>query len=643
MSLPVVSVGVDLGTSNSVLAVSVGDLASASEQVIPIPQIESPGRIFSSSVLPSQLYLPLRDESERGDFNLPWDSGAFTGQVVRPVVGTFAKEQSALIPERVVCSAKSWLCCRTVDPRGQILPWRSEIEEGKISPLAASAAYLSHLRQAFQAEFVTEDLNTHSLVLTVPASFDEGARELTREAAKLAGWSQVTLLEEPLAALYAWLVKQQDNWRDSLEPGDLVLVCDVGGGTTDFSLVAVGEYSGDLSGDHSGENSGELRFERLSVGEHILLGGDNMDLAIAHHLRQILEDQGQEITEWQFHALTHASRAAKERILSDGELDSVAVAIAGRGSSMFAKSLSVQLERSVVSSLLLEGYFPSVSRSESEALGSEVTRERASIGLGLQELGLNYASDPAITRHLARFLYRSRITVEGDERLKHFAEKQLAQSSNLLLPTVILFNGGVFHSMIFQNRVLDVCREWMGGEELKALSLEAQLDTAVAFGAAAYGKILKTGKGIRIRAGVAHSYYVGLQRSALAVPGIRPKISALCIAPQGMEEGTEAELAGHTFGAVVGQPVEFRLFHSNTRANTQQGVLVEDAERELTEGQPVSAELDPPEGSKNGDVVPVYLKSHVSEVGELELSLKHQGSSKAWRLTLSQGRKPSLG
>ena len=337
------SIGIDLGTSNSAIAVK--ELSGGAARVIEIPQLVAPGAIASKKLLPSSYYIAHAQEFSPGATKLPWsaeDAGF--------VVGEFARERGALAPDRLVSSAKSWLSHRHVDRKAPILPWKSAIQEAKVSPFAASVAYLSHLRAAFVAELrgrgVGDPIADSQIVLTVPASFDESARGLTHEAAAEAGWGEVTLLEEPQAALYSWLEARGESWRSELQAGDIVLICDVGGGTADFSLVSVQD------------RNGILELVRISVGEHILLGGDNMDLALAYSLLGNLEAQGHALDQWQFMSLVHAASRAKELLLSDEQLDEVPIAIAARGSSLFAKTISTKLSRDQAYQVLLGGFFP---------------------------------------------------------------------------------------------------------------------------------------------------------------------------------------------------------------------------------------------------------------------------------------------
>src|SRR5690625_357024 len=594
------TLGIDLGTSNCALALAQAD--SADVRIVPVTQILGAGKIGERDLLPSALYLPNPDEFSRGSLSLPWSDGE------NQVVGTFARDHGALVPDRLILSAKSWLCQSHVDRKAPILPLKSDLPEGKLSPVEVSQRFLDHLRQSFsQAEAGNPALGDCEIVLTVPASFDEVARGLTREAATAAGFSKATLLEEPLAAFYAWLGETGDGWREQISPGDVVLVCDVGGGTADFSLIAVGE------------RDGNLELNRISVGDHILLGGDNLDLALAYTVRAALEAQGTAIDDWQFLALIHGCRKGKETLLADPEMESVPISLPTRGSSLFAKTVSAELTQEQVRAVVLDGFLPLTAIEDHPA---------ARRSAGLQEFGLAYASDPVISKHLARFLCRSLENVRANDQLSAIVPEE-SRAETFLRPTAVLFNGGVFNAPALRNRVLELLRSWgSDAKELTGLSL----DLAVARGAAHYGKIALTGEGIRIRAGAARSYYLGLESSMPAVPGFTPSVQAVCVVPQGMEEGSGKKLEGRQFGLVTGEPVTFRFFSAWTRAGDDVGTLVRDAEKELIETANLEVTLEAIDGQEEGDVVPVQLHSFLNELGALELWMRHEPTGKDWKL-----------
>ncbi|HSF47712.1 MAG TPA: Hsp70 family protein, partial [Burkholderiales bacterium] len=613
------SLGIDLGTSNS--CISICKVEERVARGVEITQVLAPTVIGEKPLLPSALYIPAAGEYAEGAFSLPW-SDAEEG--VTSVAGTFARERAALVPDRLVVSAKSWLCNPHVDRREPILPWQSELAEGKVSPLEASRRYLEHLRHAAAYHLSKQGdgagLEDCHVVLTVPASFDEVARALTHEAAVAAGFESVTLLEEPQAAFYAWIAHSQADeravpWTDQVAAGDLVLVCDIGGGTADFSLIAVAEAPRGLSK--------ELELHRIAVGEHILLGGDNMDLALAYALKGKIEADGHELDHWQFLALMHGARTAKEKLLSDEVLQEVPIAVPSRSSSLFAKTLSTTLCREEVVSVLVEGYFPLTAMSELPA-------QRKSVGL--QEYGLDYATEPAASKHLARFLRRSLENVKSDEKLATLiAHPEELERASFLKPTAVLFNGGVFEAEIFRRRIVELLLSWLGPDaKLKELK-SAGLDIAVSRGAAYYGAVQASGGGIRIRAGTSRSYYLGLESPMPAVPGYVPPVKGICIVPQGTEEGTELELPNRQFGLVTGEAAEFRFFSSEIRAGDRVGTIVDNATCSLNELSGLTLTLPAVEGAI-GQVVPVTLHPLVTEVGTLELWMQHTQSERRWKL-----------
>ena len=610
--------GIDLGTSNSCL--SLCEVETGRARGIDITQVLGPGVIGEKPLLPSALYIPASGEYAEGSFALPWDDAASAGSVV----GTFARERAALVPDRLVTSAKSWLCNPHVDRRAPILPWQSDLAEARVSPLEASRRYLAHMRDAalhwFAREGIHATLDDCHVVLTVPASFDEVARSLTHEAAAAAGLGEVTLLEEPQAAFYAWIAHSEadptaGHWTDQVAAGDLVLVLDIGGGTTDLSLIAVAASPDGLSKN--------LELHRIAVGEHILLGGDNMDLALAYLLRGKLEEAGHELDAWQFLALVHATRVAKEKLLSNEALAEVPIAVPSRGSSLFAKTLATTLTRDEVVSILVDGYFPLTTVDDLPA-------QRKSVGL--QEYGLDYATEPAVSKHLVRFLKRALENVRSDAELAALLGTSAElDTATLLRPTALLFNGGVFEAEPFRRRVVELLSSWLGADvQVKALT-SAGLDIAVSRGAAYYGAVRASGRGIKIQAGTSRSYYLGLESPMPAVPGYVPPVKAICIVPQGTTEGTELELPGREFGLVTGEAVDFRFFGSEIRAGDRVGTVVPSAAKSLDELSGLTLTLPPLEGAA-GQVVPVTLHPRVTEVGTLELWMQHTQSNSRWKL-----------
>jgi Hsp70 protein len=606
------AVGIDLGTTHTTLAVAPLEGDPALPEVLSIPQRVSQGQIEAQPLLPSFLYFAHASEGPQA---LPWDAERTF------VVGEYARARGVDAPARVIASAKSWLSHPTVDRRAGILPLGAPEDIEKISPVETSWRYLEHLVEAFDARFGGGDasLTQQDVIITVPASFDASARELTVEAALAAGIEKLTLLEEPQAALYAWTLGMGDAWRRQIAPGDVVLVVDVGGGTTDFSVIA------------AVDKDGALDLVRVAVGDHILLGGDNMDLALAHLVRQKLEAEGKVVDRWQQVSLVHACRVAKERLLSDASLASAPIAIASRGSALLGATLRTELTRDEVTRNIVDGFFPSVAGD-----ARPTTRARA----GLTQLGLPYASDPAVTRHLATFLARQSGALSKLEGFAvRSADKPGERAPRLLAPTAVLFNGGVMKADPLRHRLVETLDAWLaadGAPPVRVLE-GADLDLAVARGACAYA-LVRRGKGLRIRGGTARAYYVGIEGAVPAVPGLDPPITALCVAPFGMEEGTEAALPPHELGVVVGEPVRFRFFGSSVRRDDKAGDALDDWNPgELEEQPPIEVTL-PAVGRREGDVVPVRLRSRVTEVGMLLIEaepLRPLHADERWRVELS--------
>ena len=580
------AIGVDLGTTNSVVGCVPLDEPEAAVSVLPVPQVAAPGTVEGRPALPSFLFLAEAPDTS-GAFAVPWDE--------KPrdfVAGALARDQSPEQPLRTVASAKSWLCHSRVDRRAAILPWQAPDEVAKISPVEATRRYLEHLAAAWNHAHPDAPMAKQCVVLTVPASFDASARELTREAALQAGLPKdLILLEEPQAAVYAWLADQGQAWRRQLKTGDVLLVCDVGGGTTDFTLVGVASEDGELS------------LQRLAVGNHILVGGDNMDAALAFAAQELFAAQGVAVDAWQSVALWHACRAAKERLLGPDAPAEAPVTIQGRGRKLVGGTISAKLAKEKVNAVLLDGFFPSC------AAGDRPQSKRSS---GLRELGLPFEQDVAVTRHLA-----------------HFLRTNAPPGAAAPGPTHVLFNGGVFKSPVLRERVTEVLRGW--GMPAAELSPQADLDCAVARGAAYYAAAKSTG-GVRIRGGTARSYYVGVESAGLAVPGAPRPLRALCVVPFGMEEGTEADVPGAEFDLVTGEAATFRFFSAAARKDDRPGLVIDRWEAdELVETDSLQAELPAPEGVEPGHV-PVRFLSRITELGQLELWCRAVNSDAEWKL-----------
>jgi hypothetical protein len=603
------TIGIDLGTTNSALAYCEAGSAdeAAPTEVAKIPQLVNPNEVAELTLLPSFLYIAAEVDFPKGSLRLPWDNDPSF------VVGELARKRGAESPSRLVSSAKSWLSYTAVNRTGPILPWQAPEDVPKLSPVNASSQYLQYLRAMWDSTRANGNpdlaLSKQDILLTVPASFDEEARELTVQAAAEAGLDHVTLLEEPQAAFYAWLESQGDSWRERIRVGDLVLVCDIGGGTTDFSLIAVSEENGGLT------------LKRVAVGDHILLGGDNMDLALARLLQQRLEGDGHRIDMWQLRGLWHQARIAKEKLFDDHASRHEDVTLLGKGRKVVGGTIKTQLTRADLQQVILEGFFPKVNSDQMPA------RQRR---IGFQELGLAYAADAAITKHLARFLTEQ-------VRQSPEADKIRRGRSGLACPTHILFNGGVMKAAVLRERLVGVLNDWVREEGFEPLGRNEVLDApdlehAVARGAAYYGRT-RRGRGVRIRSGVARTYYIGIESAMPAVPGMEAPLKALCVVPFGMEEGTEAKVPDREFGLLVGEPAEFRFLTSTIRKQDAVGALLEDWGEELQELSPLEVTLRM-DGQK-GAVVPVRLETRVTEVGTLEVWCVTRDGTNRWKLQLN--------
>lgn len=600
---PRFSIGIDLGTTHCVM--SYADFANIdqdefSQEVMPIPQLTAPGTVEDNLQLPSFIYQAHETELAEGDVALPWT------QKPKHLVGEIARNLGSKTPIRLVASAKSWLCHSGVDCKAPILPAEAPEEVQRISPFQATVAYLEHLKDTWRNKHPDAPIEGQDIVITVPASFDPAARELTTEAARSVGLGHAILLEEPQAALYSWIEKNSADWRKQVHVGDIILVIDIGGGTTDLSLIAVTD------------KDGNLEFNRIAIGDHILLGGDNMDLALAYTVKAKLDAEGKSLQPWQFQALTHSCRDGKEKLLNNQELENFPLVIANRGSSLIGGTLRTELTRAEVNQVLVEGFLPQIPAS---------TRPVVRARTGLRTSGLPYAQDAGITRHLAAFLAKQQHATGELEGVT------VAENATFIHPTAVLFNGGVLKADSLANRLLAVLNSWLEAEQAPPARLLAgnDLDLAVARGAAYYGFVRK-GKGVRIKGGAAASYYVGIESAMPSVPGIPPEIQALCIAPFGMEEGTQQELPNEEFGLVIGEPVRFRFFASTTRREDRVGTRLNQWSRdELSELDEIEITLDT-EGRRAGEIVPVYLCAAVTELGTLELQAVSQKDQSRWKI-----------
>ncbi len=598
-------IGIDLGTTNSALAyvdLSAKEESSGNRTIrfLEIPQLVSPGEVARKPVLPSFLYLPGPYELSPGSTALPWDDARSYA------VGEFAREQGALVPGHLVSSAKSWLCHGGVDRTAPILPWGAKDEVQKVSPVDAGARYLQHAREAWNEQMSDGRevcrLEEQLVILTVPASFDEVARELTVAAAQRAGITRAILVEEPLAAFYAWLSHHEQDWQEGMLAGQLVLVCDVGGGTTDFTVVAI----------RQGERG--LRFDRLAVGDHLMLGGDNMDLALGRHLETQLLGQPGKLDAQRWHQLCHQCRKAKETLLSSEKEDSkIDITVMGSGGKLIADTLKGSLTIADVRELILEGFFPLISLTDIPREGRRT---------GLTEWGLPYVQEPAITRHLAAFW----------QRFETLLKEETGREA--VFPDFVLFNGGALTPAPIRARIQAAVKHWFQDVAEDAwFPLELpnpHPELAVAIGAAYYG-LVRLGEGVRVGAGSPRAYYVDVAEEEGKGDPEQEGSSAICLVPRGTEEGFEKELEQPAFDLLANQPVAFQLFSSSTRLGDKLGDIVALQEDEITVFPPIRTVL---RFGKKGTAktLPVHLAIKLTEVGTLDLWCRSQQSPHQWQL-----------
>lgn len=595
------SVGIDLGTTHCVLSYVDLQDENADVTVMPIPQLTNPGNVEEKNQLPSFMYQAHESELAEGDTALPWNAKP------NAIVGAMARSLGSKTPIRLISSAKSWLCHGGVNRRDAFLPLNSPEEVVKVSPLEATQQYLEHMADAWNFQHSDTPIFDQDVTITVPASFDPAARDLTAEAARNVGFKHLTLLEEPQAAVYSWIKNNDESWRDQVSVGDIILVVDIGGGTTDLSLVAVTEEDGNLT------------LNRVAVGDHILLGGDNMDLALAYRLKMKLAQEGKQLQPWQVLAITHACRDAKEALLNDAELQAMPIVVPSRGSKLLGGTLQTELTQEEVQQTLVEGFFPQTSVEEHPV--------QAARG-ALTQMGLPYAQDAAVSRHVASFLSRQSQAV--DELFEQFEQMH----DGFIRPTAILFNGGVLKSNLLSDRLLGIINSWLttGGSEPAKLLEGLDLDLAVASGASYYGSV-RQGKGVRIRGGIASSYYVGIESAMPAIPGMEAPLEALCVAPFGMEEGSQANVPSQEFGLIIGQPVQFKFFGSTVRRDDVAGTHLDWWQPEEMEELPsIQMTLPVSDGRTVGEVVPVKLASRVTELGTLCLEAISTDNGQKWQV-----------
>jgi molecular chaperone DnaK (HSP70) len=600
-------VGIDLGTTNSAVCYVDYQQQPWKVRVLEIPQLVAPNQLESRDTLPSFHYQPPNPD--------PQASSPY-------IVGFMARDYGSATPGRLISSAKSWLCHGGVDRTAELLPWHAASDVERISPVEASSRYLAHIRTAWNERFKADPLEQQDVVLTLPASFDEIARELTVEAAAKAGLPKIVLIEEPQAAFYAWIYKHQDNWDQLVSPGQKILVCDIGGGTTDFTLIRVRRAA-----------DGKVQFHRVAVGDHLLLGGDNMDLALARHLETKLSrsrrpdgistndspsqspSAAQRLQPRQWETLLRLSRQAKEQFLTTNAPEQLTISLPGTGSQLLGGSLATKVTRNEARELLVDGFLPRVPLTDKPS-----TRRS-----GFQEFGLPFAADPAITRYLAAFLTAHRYA--GDDVISETKTVDPAR------PDIILFNGGVFESTALRERLIGSLSNWFSTNESpwqpNVLDND-RLDLAVARGAAYYGMV-RRGEGVKIVASLARTYYIGIESQREGNAPAEPTHQALCLVPGNAEPGQTIELPNRQFDLTVSEPVEFPLYTSSVRLTDRPGELVPFDPEQMAALPPIRTALKTRSRRERGTIA-VRLNAKLTEIGTLELWCSEIAGDRTWRL-----------
>lgn len=598
-------VGIDLGTTNCAVAFVDTEQAARDIQTFGVPQWVDFGTLERRDFLPSFVYQPLDEEKNR----------LAQGHEERPeyIVGGLARDRGLQLPGRQIASAKSWLCHDGVDRREAILPWQGDAEVEKLSPVEASARYLAQIRRTWDREFPDHRLADQEIVLTLPASFDQVARQLTVEAAAQAGLPRILPIEEPQAAFYAWLSRHQQNWESQVQPGQTILVCDIGGGTTDFTLIRV--RTANQNANPNEETLDEARRQKLSlhrvaVGQHLILGGDNVDLALAK-LAEAKISPGAALPPRTWDALRQACRVAKETLLARDAPDSFTMHLPGSGSQLIGGGRQVALTASEIDACVLEGFFP---------LG-ELADRPESQQTGFQEFGLPFASDPAITKHLSAFLWNHRHAGRDERETDKLSDLSAAR------PDWILFNGGVMTSRLLRERVVSAIARWFAGQEAvpsdwkPGVLVGEGMDKAVAVGAAYFGQV-RRGEGVAIEAKLACSYYL---QTALDPP------QAVCMVPGSASPGDRFQLADMELELAIGRPVQFPLAYSSTRLSDDVGQTVELAEDHFTMLPPLRTVLEMSR-SRTENTLPVQVEAELSEIGTLQVFCQSRESDHRWKL-----------
>ena len=609
-------VGIDLGTTNCAVAYVKMNPGEQGEEenirIFAIHQLVSEGNFTPLPLLPSYLYLPSQHELLQENIGLPWDTE------INYVVGEFGKKLGAQIPARLVSSAKSWLCHAGVDRKAAILPWGAGKDLKKLSPVEASSRYLQYIRDSWNYQMARGKqeylLQNQNIILTVPASFDEVARELTLEAAQKAGLENITLLEEPQAAFYCWVSDNRDTWHHYLHNGQIVLICDIGGGTSDFSLITVQE------------EKGIPLFTRIAVGDHLILGGDNIDMALARHIEIKLMGEAGKLDSSQWAMLSHSCRMAKEELLTENpthESDKWPIVVQDKSSRLIAGTLHYELTKEEMVTIIEDGFFPITGLEEEPAKNSRI---------GLQEWGLPYAQDTALSRHLVSFLRKHQAG------MRDMRQRSGQPDFDFIMPQAILFNGGALKPHFLQNRIIQAMGklvssigDFQAGEGWKPLVLSNDMaDLAVAYGAAYYG-LVRQGKGVRIRGGIGRSYYIGLgMEKKKSADYQKSAPQALCVVPRKMEEGQEIEIKDKEFTLLIGEPVSFPLYDSSTRLLDRAGDILP-IDEETFHSLP-SLQTILRRGRAKMKEVPVHVRTRLTEIGTIELwCVTHQGD-RQWKL-----------
>ncbi len=602
MASPRFLVGIDLGTTNTVVAFCeiTDDLQQSKVSLFDIDQLIGPGEVVRKPLLPSFRYHPAEGQISPNDLTLPWDNHPVEGDIKHVIVGEWARELGAKVEGRQVSSAKSWLSHQAVDRNSDILPWAGASDVDKVSPVIASASYLNHIRQAWNYRNPSNKLEDQEVVVTVPASFDETARKLTLEAAQLAGLHKIVLLEEPQAVCYDWYARHQQTATDELKDLPLILVCDVGGGTTDLSLI------------EAKFNQDELALDRIGVGEHLMLGGDNLDLALAH-LAESRFSQSKKLNAASLTKLIQQTRKAKELLLSSCAPDEVKITMLGSGSKLLGGTKSIGLTKQEVHQIALDGFFPLSDFSQTP------DKRRSAV----VEFGLPYVADPAVSKHVAEFL--------GLHQQVSYAALGQEDTSKPAIPVGILLNGGVFNSDLVTGRVTQLLGNWRGAP-VTVLD-NPHPDWSVALGAVAFCKA-RRGAQLKIGGGAARSYFLHLQEK-------NKMGKALCLLAKGTEEGHEIRLSGRRFSLTLGEPVRFNLLTSthDTLTNDtqiQNGVMV-DVDPDIFAPLPPYISTLESEGAElqanQKERVEVQLACQLTEVGTLKMEcVSVDDDAKRWAL-----------